>query len=67
MSVTKAGLTGTDRRDGRGRTMGRGLSESRGSGSVRRSTEGGKAPMYSTQYAQEFRTSGRDVLREVTY
>ena len=28
MSVTKAGLAGTDRRDGRGRTMGRGLSES---------------------------------------
>ena len=35
MSVTKAGLAGTDRRDERGRTMGRGLSESRGSGSVR--------------------------------
>ena len=31
MSVTKAGLAGTDRRDRRGRTMGRGLSESRGS------------------------------------
>ena len=31
MSVTKAGPAGTDRRDGRGRTMGRGLSESRGS------------------------------------
>ena len=30
MSVTKAGLAGTDRRNGRGRTMGRGLSESRG-------------------------------------
>ena len=35
MSVTKAGLAGTDKRDGRGRTMGRGLSESRGSGLVR--------------------------------
>ena len=35
VSVTKAGRAGTDRRDGRGRTMGRGLSESRGSGSVR--------------------------------
>ena len=31
VSVTKAGLAGTDRRDGRGRTMGRGLSESHGS------------------------------------
>ena len=31
VSVTKAGLAGTDRRDGRDRTMGRGLSESRGS------------------------------------
>ena len=30
-SVTKAGLAGTDQRDRRGRTMGRGLSESRGS------------------------------------
>ena len=35
VSVTKAGLTGTDRRDGRGQTMGRRLSESRGSGLVR--------------------------------
>jgi hypothetical protein len=29
VSVTKAGLAGTDQRDGIGRTMGRGLSESR--------------------------------------
>ena len=35
VSVTKAGLVGTDRRNGRCRTMGRGLSESRGSGLVR--------------------------------
>ena len=32
VSVTKAGLAGTDRRDGRSQTMGRGLSESRDSG-----------------------------------
>ena len=31
VSVTKAGLAGTHRRDGRGQTMGRGLSKSRGS------------------------------------
>ena len=31
VSVSKAGLAGTDRRDGRDRTMGRRLSESRGS------------------------------------
>ena len=31
VSVTKAGLAGTDRRDGRGQTMGQGLSESHGS------------------------------------
>ena len=34
MSVTKAGLAGTDQRDGRSGTMGQGLSESRGSGLV---------------------------------
>ena len=31
VSVTKAGLAGTDQRDGGGRTMGQGLSESYGS------------------------------------
>ena len=31
VSVTKAGLAGTSRRNRRGRTMGRGLGESRGS------------------------------------
>ena len=31
VSVTKAGLAGTDRRNGGSRTMGRGLGESRGS------------------------------------
>ena len=36
MSVTKARLAGTDRRDGRGRTMGRGLSESHDSSLVRK-------------------------------
>ena len=30
VSVTKAGLAGTNRRDGRDQTMGRGLNESRG-------------------------------------
>ena len=50
VSVTKAGLAGTDRRNGRGRTMGRGLSESRGSSSVREYVGLGNVPTYSVQY-----------------
>ena len=50
MSVTKAGLTGTDRRDGRGRTMGRGLSESRGSVQYVSTRDLANVPTYPVQY-----------------
>ena len=67
MSVTKAGLAGTDRRNRGGRTMGRGLSESRGSSSVREHTRLGGAPTYSAQYVQEFRTLECHVPKGATY
>ena len=50
MSVTKAGLAGTDKWNGRGRTMGRGLSESRGLVQYVSTQGRSDVPTYSVQY-----------------
>ena len=66
MSVTKAGLAGTDRRDGRGRTVGRGLSESRGQVQYVSTRERSDVPTYSSSVREYARKERRtDVLSSV--